>query len=64
MLARKCDFCGGFYESYEGDGDNAEQANAIVFVDRDNKNKHWTREIYDLCPKCMERILTMMRKEK
>ncbi len=64
MLARKCDFCGDFYEYYEGYSDNAEKANTIKFIDRSKDNYCVEREIYDLCPRCLNEVLGLVEKLK
>ena len=57
MRARKCDRCNCFYDSYCGNRANDENANSIIFIDRDNENKYWTRNVYDLCPECMKAVI-------
>lgn len=61
MLARKCDFCGGFYEHYSG---VKCKGNAIMFVDIDTLDGYIDREKYDLCPDCMCQVVTMIREER
>lgn len=63
MLARKCDFCGGFYEHYEG-CNHKENANAITLITRELTDDWVEHDTYDLCPNCMCKILAMMRKER
>lgn len=56
MLARKCDRCGGFYETYGGGSilNNDMQVNAIRFINVDKKGRISNMKAFDLCPKCME----------
>ena len=63
MLSRKCERCGSFYDYYEGITNNDEKANAILFIDRDLGNKYWSRKTYDLCPVCIDYIITVLLKE-
>lgn len=63
MLAKKCDFCGNFYDHYDGSRDNEEEANAIIFSDRSLDGHSLKRKLYDLCPDCMDKLLRMIRNE-
>lgn len=59
MNAKKCDKCGKFYEHYSGRKRfcGGEQANAILFVDRDSgKDGYYSRILYDFCPECMSKL--------
>lgn len=51
-LARKCDRCGKFYETYAGQDANDFGFNRITLKDVDNANHYWIREHFDLCQKC------------
>lgn len=61
MLARKCDFCGGFYDHYSG---VKLKGNAVMFLDKDLDDGYIERNIYDLCPECMCQVVTMIREER
>lgn len=58
MRAKKCDRCGKLYEHYDGLSrfKKTEQANAVIFIDRDLDEKYWGRKTYDLCPECMKEL--------
>lgn len=62
MLARKCDFCGGFYDHYTGYKCDSKNANSIMFVDRGLDNNHSESKIYDLCPSCISKILVLKKR--
>lgn len=65
MLARKCDRCGDFYETY-GDKiiiNNYIKANAIMFIDVDKIGGITNRKVFDLCPKCMELMQRFIKNE-
>ncbi len=57
MLAKKCDRCGALYEHYTGKSSGfADNANALMLMDRDLQEKYRERETFDLCPGCMEQL--------
>ena len=60
MRARKCDRCNCFYDQYVGKKANAENANALTFIDRDEANLYWQRRSVDLCPTCMKEIIKFL----
>lgn len=51
-LARKCDRCGKFYETYAGQDANDFGFNRVTLRDVDNVGHDWVREHFDLCEKC------------
>lgn len=65
MLARKCDRCGGFYETYGGGSilNNNMQANAIRFIDVDKTGGIINKKVFDLCPECMELMQRFIKNE-
>ena len=62
-LAKKCDICGRFYESYN-EKKNAENPNAIQFISIDTCRKYFSYGITDCCPDCMESILQHVERLK
>ena len=53
--AKKCDFCGALYESYNT-RNNSDKTNAIKLLNRDARGQYFSHGPYDCCPKCMESI--------
>lgn len=66
MMAKKCDRCGKLHEFYRGSKDfkGAENANGILFIDRDTDNKYWSRNAKDLCPECMRELVDWFEEGK
>ena len=65
-LAKKCDFCGDLYDSYNMRNDSA-KTNGVAFVNIDNKQQYYTHGPYDCCPTCMQKIRNFtdsLKKEK
>lgn len=58
MRARKCDRCGCYYDTYQGNMkfEKTGRANALWLIDRFEDNKAMSRESYDLCPRCMQEL--------
>lgn len=52
--ARKCDRCKVLYEPKSIEVIKHNKTNALMLIDRDMDNKYFSREILDLCPKCLE----------
>lgn len=52
--ARKCDRCKALYEPKSIDVLKRSKTNAIMLIDRDLDNKYYSRDIFDLCPTCLE----------
>ena len=63
--AMKCDRCGKLYEYYEGSDTfmNTKKANAVILIDKDLKQKYWSRKTYDLCPDCMRNFEDFLKDE-
>lgn len=51
-LARKCDRCGKFYETYAGQDANDFGFNRVKLTDADDDGHCWLRENFDLCKEC------------
>lgn len=51
-LARKCDRCGTFYETYVGADANDFGFNRVTLKDIDITSHYIVREHFDLCEKC------------
>lgn len=60
MLARKCDACKTYYDHYDGRGQNEENANGFIFIDRDLRDYWDPYKRYDLCPTCMGVVINMI----
>lgn len=58
MKLRKCDICTKCYEDYDGIGKNAENANQIIFSNRNIRDAR--QNTYDLCPDCMEKVIKFL----
>lgn len=52
-LAKKCDRCGKFYETYNTTNDN-ENISGIMTLNLDEQRKYYSHEPFDLCPKCKD----------
>lgn len=50
-LAKKCDRCGKFYETYNATKDS-ENISGIMTLNLDDQRKYYSHEPIDLCPKC------------
>ena len=55
-VAKKCDICGAFYETYNESKDER-KPNGFMTLNIDSKQHYWSHEAVDCCPKCMESIL-------
>lgn len=55
-LARKCDICGDFYNSYNEKRDH-ENPNTIKFGNKDLDNEADWHPSIDCCPTCMGSIM-------
>ena len=60
-LARKCDVCGRFYESYN-EKKNSENPNGFMFLSIDTTNQYFSYGKTDCCPVCMESILKHIKR--
>lgn len=63
---KECDRCGKLYKYYAGykEFKNSENANGVLFIDRDFDNKYWSRMSYDLCPDCMMKLEAFIKNEE
>ena len=78
MIARKCERCGAFYEPYsiwQENNDRNIKPSGIAFAITKEDGAKWTqsewselphygRKIRDLCPCCMEALITWWNKPK
>ena len=60
MLAKKCDLCRTYYDHYDGNEHNIEDANGILFIDRGLNDGYYKRRAYDIWPTCMSVVLNML----
>lgn len=62
MAIKKCDICTKSYEDYDGTGENAENANQIIFSNRNIRDEYYyvRQNTYDLCPDCMEKVIRFL----
>lgn len=61
-LAKKCDRCGKFYESYNMKRDS-KNINGIMFLNLDDKQKYYAHGAIDLCPECTTELMKWFKKE-
>lgn len=54
-IAKKCDVCGKYYESYNTKN-KADEPNGIMFVNIDEQQKYYAHKPIDTCPSCIESI--------
>ena len=64
MQAYKCDCCGSLYEDYHDVEISNHAVNRIILEERFLNGGQSTKRVYDLCPSCMRKILTMLRGNK
>ena len=63
--AKKCDRCGGLYESKPIKYDGGETFNGVALVTRESDNTiHYTTAYKDLCPRCVNDFITYLKKGK
>ena len=55
-LARKCDRCGKFYETYAGQDANDFGFNSVTLKDVDNGGDYCVRKHFDLCKECSAKL--------
>lgn len=54
-IAKKCDLCGKYYDSYNEKKDS-NNTNGIMFINIDDQQKFYKNDLIDLSPECMESI--------
>ena len=52
-IAKKCDRCGVFYESYNVKYDS-KKINGILTLNIDDEQRYFPNKKIDLCPKCKD----------
>lgn len=67
MLAKKCDICGKYYESYEkhvGTETKLRHTNTVVLTSKNEEGRFIYDQLsdfysksYDLCPECMDKLI-------
>lgn len=55
-LAKKCDICGKFYETYNSKN-NPNKPSGIMLVNVCANNEYYAGDVLDCCPKCMATIM-------
>ena len=59
MNAKKCDICGVFYMPYNNKSDNNEP-NSLRLLREDEESHLITKNRYDCCPDCMNKIMVLL----
>lgn len=51
-IAKKCDRCGKFHDTYNSEEDS-KKINSIIPANANYKNQYYSHKIINLCPNCM-----------
>lgn len=54
-MAKKCDICGKFYETYNIKH-NENKTSGLMFLNVDEYRKYFSNTVIDCCPECMKSI--------
>lgn len=55
MIAKKCDRCGKYYDTYNVSHDR-KKPSGMMFLNVDENRNYFTNPVIDLCPECMEAV--------
>ena len=55
MIAKKCDRCGAYYETYNVEH-NQKKTSGMMFLNVDERRCYYDNPVIDLCPECMEAV--------
>ena len=61
-LAKKCDRCGNFYESYNTTNDS-KNINGIMTLNLDEQGRYYEHKPLDLCPNCKDSFEKWLNKK-
>ena len=61
-LAKKCDRCGTFHDTYN-DKENPQKINSLITANADSRNKYYSHRLINLCPSCMNEFNGWLKNE-